>query len=79
MFGNPGSDPESVAVNAPTPQPTLYLHGATDGCVGVGLAEGVENFLGPGSKKVIVDGAGHFMQVEKPDAVNGLIVDWVKG
>ncbi len=26
---------------------------------------------------VIVDGAGHFLQLERPDVVNRLILDWV--
>ena len=25
----------------------------------------------------VVDGAGHFLQLEQPDVVNGLIVDFV--
>ena len=59
------------------PQPTLYLHGTTDGCLGVGLARGAEAHLPAGSRVELIDGAGHFMHVEKPDVVNPLIVDWV--
>jgi pimeloyl-ACP methyl ester carboxylesterase len=58
-------------------QPTLYLHGNTDGCLDVGLAAGAEAHLPPGSKVEIIDGAGHFMHVEKPDVVNPLILDWI--
>ena len=32
-----------------------------------------------GSRLEIVDGAGHFLHVEKPDEVNRLIVDFVTG
>jgi len=76
MFAG-GDDPESAAASQPTAQPTLYLHGATDGCIGAEFAAGAESFLGGGSKAVVVEGAGHFLQVEKPDEVNRLIVDWV--
>jgi len=58
-------------------QPTLYLHGTTDGCLSVDLARGAEAHLPPGSKVALIEGAGHFMHVEKPDEVNQLILDWV--
>ncbi len=58
-------------------QPTLYLHGDTDGCLSVDLARGAEAHLPPGSQVEIVKGAGHFMHVEKPDEVNKLILDWI--
>jgi pimeloyl-ACP methyl ester carboxylesterase len=83
-LGGVGLDPALDAVQAagsnPTPQPTLYLHGRTDGCMGVEIAEGAEPFLtSEGSRLEIVDGVGHFLHVEKPDEVNGLIVDFVRG
>jgi pimeloyl-ACP methyl ester carboxylesterase len=83
-LGGVGLDPALDAVQAagsnPTTQPTLYLHGRTDGCMGVEIAEGAEPFLtSEGSRLEIVDGVGHFLHVEKPDEVNGLIVDFVRG
>ena len=59
------------------PQPTLYLHGRTDGCIGVELADGLEDDLVPGSKVVIFDHVGHFMQLEDPALVNKTIVDFL--
>jgi len=59
------------------PQPTLYLHGRTDGCIGVELTAGLEADLAPGSKVVIFDDIGHFMQLEDPDLVNRTIVDFI--
>jgi pimeloyl-ACP methyl ester carboxylesterase len=81
-LGGVGVDPALDAVQAaganPTAQPTLYLHGRTDGCMGVEIAEGAEPFLtSEGSRLEIVEGAGHFLHVEKPDEVNRLIVDFV--
>ncbi len=58
------------------PQPTRYIHGATDGCIGVEVAESARAMC-PSVDFQIVEGAGHFMQLEKPDVVNKLIVDWV--
>jgi pimeloyl-ACP methyl ester carboxylesterase len=81
-LGGVGVDPELDAVQAagsqPTAQPTLYLHGRTDGCMGVEIAEGAAPFLtAEGSRLELVDGAGHFLHVERPDEVNRLVVDFV--
>jgi pimeloyl-ACP methyl ester carboxylesterase len=81
-LGGVGVDPSLDAVQAaggnPTAQPTLYLHGRTDGCMGVEIAEAAGPFLtSEGSRLEIVDGAGHFLHVEEPDVVNQLVVDFV--
>jgi pimeloyl-ACP methyl ester carboxylesterase len=57
-------------------QPTLYLHGETDGCIGAEVAEAAR-VMCPWATVSIVKGAGHFMQLEKPAEVNKLIIDWV--
>jgi pimeloyl-ACP methyl ester carboxylesterase len=73
-FGAAEPDPAladiQAAVAAPTPQPLLYLHGADDGCVGAEVAALVPD-------AVIVEGAGHFLHLEKPDEVHRLILDHV--
>jgi pimeloyl-ACP methyl ester carboxylesterase len=74
---DPSLEAEQAATQQPTPQPTLYLHGADDGCIGAGIAEGSEAFLGEGSRVEIVAGAGHFLHLERPDVVNRLIVDFL--
>jgi len=58
-------------------QPLLYLHGRTDGCMGVELTEGLEADLSAGSKVVVFDDIGHFMQLEDPALVNRTIIDFV--
>jgi len=74
----PELQPQQDACNAPTPQPTLYLHGRTDGCMGVDWAEGALAFLpAEGSRVEIIEEAGHFLQVEQPAVVNRLIIEHV--
>jgi pimeloyl-ACP methyl ester carboxylesterase len=68
---------EQRAVSQQNPQPTLYLHGARDGCIGADLARAAEPFLAPGSRVAIIEDAGHFLHLEKPAEVNARILDWV--
>jgi len=74
---NPAYEAEQAATQQSTPQPTLYLHGADDGCIGVALADGAEAFLGEGSRVEVVEGAGHFLHLERPEVVNPLILDFL--
>jgi pimeloyl-ACP methyl ester carboxylesterase len=57
--------------------PTLYLHGARDGCIRVELARGAERLLPPSSRMIVIDDAGHFLHLEKPGEVNDHILTWV--
>jgi pimeloyl-ACP methyl ester carboxylesterase len=59
--------------------PTLYLHGADDGCASADYTRWVEPALPPGSRAEIVNGAGHFMQLDRPDDVARLIADFIGG
>jgi pimeloyl-ACP methyl ester carboxylesterase len=60
-------------------RPTLYLHGSNDGCIGADLVSDAGRALAPGSRTEVVQGAGHFLHVEKPDEVNQQILAWVTG
>lgn len=59
--------------------PTLYLHGADDGCLAPGLTTGVGDRLSPGSAAHLVDGAGHFLQLEQPGAVAEQVLAFLGG
>jgi pimeloyl-ACP methyl ester carboxylesterase len=68
---------EQQAAGRQAPQPTLYLHGADDGCIKVELARGAERLLAPSSRMIVIDDAGHFLHLEKPGEVNDHILAWV--
>lgn len=75
---DPALDEVQAAWMAPTPVPTLYLHGADDGCLGADLVTGAEAALpAEGSRAEVLDGVGHFLHVEDPDTVNQLVVEFL--
>jgi pimeloyl-ACP methyl ester carboxylesterase len=57
--------------------PTLYLHGARDGCISADLARGAEEYLSPSSRMIVIEAAGHFLHLEKAAEVNDHILGWV--
>jgi pimeloyl-ACP methyl ester carboxylesterase len=57
--------------------PTLYLHGADDGCLDPRLAALVEPHLPPGSEVHLIAGAGHFVQLEQPAEVGRKVLDFL--
>lgn len=57
--------------------PTLYLHGADDGCMTADFTRFVRPALPAGSAVAVVDGAGHFLQLERPDEVGRRIVGFL--
>ena len=61
----------------PAPPPTLYLHGANDGCIAAGLARRAAPLLPPPSRMIVIGGAGHFLHRENPRVVNDHILAWV--
>lgn len=61
-------------------RPILYLHGRDDGCLSAeasGGETGALAHLPPGSRVELVDRAGHFLQLERPEIVNRLVLDWL--
>jgi pimeloyl-ACP methyl ester carboxylesterase len=68
---------QQQAAAGQAPQPTLYLHGADDGCVSAELASGAVAYLAPGSRLIVISEAGHFLQLEQPRRVNEEILGWI--
>jgi pimeloyl-ACP methyl ester carboxylesterase len=85
VYGTKDADPALAEVQAaylaPTPVPTLYLHGTDDGVMGAEIV--VEDELRPhfpaGLELVMVPGTGHFLHLEEPDVVNHRIVTFLAG
>ncbi len=78
---SPEHDAIEASGAAPLPMPVLYLHGREDGCMGAELIDDSlrTSLPHPDSQIEVVDGAGHFLQLEQPEVVNRLIVDFVRG
>ncbi|CAB4540732.1 MAG: alpha/beta fold hydrolase [Actinomycetes bacterium] len=74
---DPSLDELQAACGGVPTQPTLYLHGANDGCVGVEVAEMARAMVTDNVVIEVVDGAGHFLQLERPDVVNARIVEFL--
>lgn len=69
---------EQAATGSVPPQPTLYLHGDADGCMGIEVARvAAPAFDREGCRYEEVVGAGHFLHLERPDVVNDLVVDFL--
>ena len=57
--------------------PLLYLHGAHDGCIGLDSVELVRPYFPPGTQVVILENAGHFVQLEQPEEFNRLVLEFI--
>ncbi len=85
-IGSGPRDPAFDAIEAagaqPLRVPAMYLHGATDGCMGVDVITDDEilgSLPADGSCVEVVEGAGHFLHLERPEQVNSSIVDFLRG
>jgi pimeloyl-ACP methyl ester carboxylesterase len=68
---------EQAAALLPTPKPTLYLHGRDDQCMLLSSMGSPLDFLAEGSVVEVIEDAGHFLHVERPDVVNRAILDFL--
>lgn len=60
----------------PATIPMLVLAGAEDGCITPENYADAATGLAPGSRVEIVAGGGHFLQLDRPDEVAALALDW---
>lgn len=74
-------DAVEAAGAGPISVPTLYLHGIDDGCMGSELVTEamLASLPAKGSRIELVANAGHFLQIEQPEIVNQLILDFLAG
>jgi pimeloyl-ACP methyl ester carboxylesterase len=54
--------------------PLLYLHGRDDGCIGADVVDAARSCFPAGTQIEIIDGAGHFVQLEAPERVAALVL-----
>jgi pimeloyl-ACP methyl ester carboxylesterase len=57
--------------------PLLYLHGTRDGCIGLALVEQLRSRLRSNIRVEVLEDQGHFLQLEKPAAINELILGFL--
>lgn len=74
-YGSGGTGAQSKAtINAPT----LLIWGEQDVALGIGLTQGLEQWV-PNIKIRRIPDSGHWVQEEKPDEVNAFIADFLRG
>ena len=62
--------PEQAKLFKVPTHPVLFLQGAQDGCLHPEFARRALAALPPGSEAELIPGAGHFLQLERPEVVN---------
>ena len=70
-------DVQTATQGVPT-QPMLYLHGRDDGCIGVEVATSARATVSTNVSIEILDDCGHFLHLERPDAVNQRIMEFLR-
>jgi pimeloyl-ACP methyl ester carboxylesterase len=76
-YKDPSLEVEQAAAGSVPTQPTLYLHGSDDGCIGAEVAELAASMVPANVTVEIIDGSGHFLQLERPDVVNARILEFL--
>lgn len=56
----------------------LFLQGADDGCLDARWAGRIGDRLPAGSRVAVVEDAGHFLQLERPEVVNARILEFLR-
>lgn len=78
QYADPETKAQALASMQPPPIPTLCLHGADDGAIGAELlADAAVHLPAAGSQFEIIDGVGHFLHLEQPEAIATKVADWL--
>lgn len=72
IMGRPDSRPDLARINCPT----LVLVGRQDALTPVALHEEMAAGI-PGARLVIIEDSGHLATLEKPEAINAALEDWL--
>ena len=75
---DPALSPLAQISEKPASIPMLVLAGAQDGCITPDNYADADTALAPGSRVEIVPDAGHFLQLDRPDEVAALALDWFR-
>jgi pimeloyl-ACP methyl ester carboxylesterase len=67
----------ATAVQSPLELPVLHLQGALDPYVHPDAAIASHRWAGPHLRYELLDGAGHFLPEEAPDAVTAALLAWL--
>ncbi len=78
-YRDPALEAHQAATQQLPTQPTLYLHGRGDGCIGAEVAEAAQAMSAPTPTIdfTYLDGLGHFAHLEAPDVIGDLIIDFL--
>lgn len=68
---------ERYAISEVPQVPMLVMHGLIDGAIDARMGTLGTGVLPAGSRHEVIDGAGHFMHLDRPKRVHGLIGDYV--
>jgi pimeloyl-ACP methyl ester carboxylesterase len=61
----------------PIKVPARMIRGADDGCIGPEMFEGQERLFAGGFELITLQGAGHFMHCEQPEAFAQLVLEFI--
>lgn len=79
---SPPTEIDALAIETlasrPITVPVLYLHGSDDGCISEKCSEEMEEMCALGFERIVLDGVGHFLHLERPDEVLSYIVPFLK-
>jgi pimeloyl-ACP methyl ester carboxylesterase len=78
-YRDPDLEDRQAATQQIPNQPSLYLHGRNDGCIGIEVAHAAEAMCADSANVnfAYLDDVGHFAHLEAPDTVGDLIIDFL--